>query len=68
MKVRYLTILFAICGTLSFAQKTDSLLNVQWQASLKKLGAGDYNDATLGFTQLYRVFPGEAQALSAVAR
>src|SRR5687767_15234576 len=34
------------------AQKADSLLQVQWEASLKKLNSGDLNDATLGFTQL----------------
>src|SRR6187551_183180 len=36
----------------ALAQKTDSLQQVQWEASLKKLKAGDNNDAALQFTQL----------------
>ena len=36
----------------AYAQKTDSLLQVQWEAALKKLKAEDYNDASVQFTQL----------------
>src|SRR5688572_23749086 len=52
MRTTWLTVLLAICYSFCFAQKTDSLLQVQWEASLKKLNAGDLNDASLGFTQL----------------
>ena len=36
----------------SFAQKTDSLHQVHWESALKKLNAGDYNDAAVQLTQL----------------
>ena len=36
----------------SFAQKTDSLHQVYWESALKKLNAGDYNDAAVQLTQL----------------
>src|SRR4051812_15364158 len=32
--------------------QSDSVLLVQWNSSLKKFNAGDFNDAALGFTQL----------------
>src|SRR5690349_12705387 len=47
-----IVVTFLLFCCVSFAQKTDSLLQVQWEASLKKLKAGDPNDASLGFTQL----------------
>ena len=53
MRVPCLAVAFLFFTTFSFAQKTDSLLQVQWETALKKLKAGDYNDASVQFTQLF---------------
>ena len=52
MKTLRLTVLILFIAPWALAQKTDSLLQVQWEASLGKLKSGDLNDATIGFTQL----------------
>src|SRR5688572_17618190 len=51
--MRTLLVLIA-CLAVSFTSfsQSDSLLQVQWNASLKKLAADDFTDAALGFTQL----------------
>src|SRR4051812_13828356 len=51
MKIKLLVV-FLLSTSLSFAQKTDSLLQVQWQSALKKLKAGDNADAAVQFSQL----------------
>src|SRR5688500_450483 len=39
-------------SVLTFAQNTDSLMQVQWASGVKKLNDGSYNDAVVQFSQL----------------
>src|SRR5688500_14284094 len=51
MRIKFLAG-FIFLTSYAFAQKTDSLLQVQWESALKKLNVGDYNDAAVQFYQL----------------
>jgi tetratricopeptide (TPR) repeat protein len=52
MRVQLLVAAFLFLILPAYAQKTDSLLQVQWESALKKLKAEDYNDASVQLTQL----------------
>src|SRR5688572_14868330 len=52
MRAFCLTVLFLTVTIFSFAQNKDSLMQVQWESALKKLKAGDNNDAAVQFSQL----------------
>src|SRR5688572_16211346 len=52
MRVLRLIVIFLSVTIFSFAQNKDSLMQVQWESALKKLKAGDNNDAVVQFSQL----------------